>query len=106
MPRLRRALAKSRDFSRDRQLQLVSGVDEFCNGWGDAPALIFPERRAQWPDEDTLAEMREAWERHGDDLCEEFERWRPLWGELVFDDGTSPCAAIEVHHEAWRKSKQ
>lgn len=103
-PRLRRPGAGCRDFSRDHQLQLVSGVDDFCSAWGDAPALIFPDRRAAWPGEDVLADMAEAWERHGDELCAEFESWRPLFGELVFDQGVSPCEAIEIHRKAWVKA--
>ena len=98
MPRLRRK-RNSRSWSRDHLEQLRFGIDSF-GAWGDHTALRMQDR-CNWPDAETLADMRAAWQQHGDELAE--LHGDTLWAALVFEQGHDPRAAIEIAREAYMK---
>jgi hypothetical protein len=93
----RRFRIQRRDWPRDFQIQVAFGTDDFEGAWGnrhDQPL----EGRDTWPGAAVLAEMQECWEAHGAELLVEFAKYRPLFGELVFDLGKSPAEAFNARN--------
>jgi hypothetical protein len=96
MPTIKRRFQIQRhDWPRDYQIQVAFGTDDFEGAWGSRHDLPL-DQRDNWPGATVLAEMKECWEAHSTALLIEFDEHRPLFGELVFDGGVSPAAALNA----------
>ena len=95
MPRVRKRMPTRRRAWTDEHLcQLAVGFDYF-GAWGDSHRLPIDERN-EWPAPEILEDMAACWAEHREAIIAEFgeRHGRPLWGELVFDQGVEPKEAL------------
>ena len=105
MPRIARRFLRRKEWGSEHKCALRCGYDYFQAGWGDPCTLkrlaldgrAAPEDSANWPDEETLADMQACWAVHGDEVKADHKaRGIPgiTWGEAVFERGLSPREAL------------
>lgn len=104
MPILRRISRRRRDeWGPGHLSQLRHGHDFFRDAWGSLADLPM-DRRDEWPDAETLADMRACWEQHRDDVVSAEPAGKPIWAALVLDDGLSVDEAQE-HIRLWHQEQ-
>lgn len=99
-PRSKRAKGR-RSWNSGHVLQLQTGWDFFGDAWGDVLQYRQPDdpRRAEWPSDDTLADMQLAWEALRDGRLAN-PGGHPMesqecFGYRVFELGESPQEAMK-----------
>lgn len=110
MPKLRRhARHRREEYTAGHRFHLATGHDFFGDGFRGVRETGRNFQERDWLTAEVLGDMRQCWELHkAEIIAREAVRFpgKPLWAQLVFEDGLSPEDARRVRFEHGRDHQE